>query len=228
MPRCRDIIEALGDAAYRVRRGLDRLTMRGRPPAAADAELAAGPGASRWTLLCDPRQLRERLRQRPALLVAGCAAALAAAGGIAWLSLSGERRPQAWFYDVGSGEVFVADAAAAPPVTAPSRAVLSDGSPGGVRAYLFACGACTRQSRFVGYLERLESATHRVVTGAAALPALDAAVSYDDFVERGVLVASPDAPHAWVSKASEEGAAIRDAAYGRCGEGVTVELCAAP
>jgi hypothetical protein len=65
-----------------------------------------------------------------------------------------------YFYDLGSDQVnpidrlFPADANEVPPIGAPSGKLMPDGTPAGVKAWVFSCGNCgDRASLFVGYLE---------------------------------------------------------------------------
>src|SRR5262245_56366786 len=64
------------------------------------------------------------------------------------------RQQETWFYDLGDGKLYTVSGSPIPPAAAPSKKTAPDGSPGGVRAHVFACGNCADASaRFVGYLE---------------------------------------------------------------------------
>ncbi len=60
---------------------------------------------------------------------------------------------KAWYYDLNTGKLFVAKGGLIPPIEAPSGP-LPDGSPAGVRAYVFTFAAEPNESdRFIGFLE---------------------------------------------------------------------------
>ncbi len=63
---------------------------------------------------------------------------------------------KAWFYDLNTGELFTAKSKLLPPTEAPSGP-LPDGTPAGVRAYVFYSNALndTDTEPFVGFLETL-------------------------------------------------------------------------
>lgn len=60
---------------------------------------------------------------------------------------------KAWFYDLNTGELFVARSEQIPPIEAPSGP-LPNGEPAGVRAYVFSFSNEPNESnRFIGFLE---------------------------------------------------------------------------
>ncbi|MBA7654868.1 hypothetical protein ES703_62761 [subsurface metagenome] len=60
---------------------------------------------------------------------------------------------KAWFYDLNTGELFVARSDAIPPIEAPSGP-LPNGQPAGVRAYVFSFSDEPNEfNRFIGFLE---------------------------------------------------------------------------
>ena len=62
---------------------------------------------------------------------------------------------KAWFYDLNTGELFVARSYKLPPIKAPSGP-LPNGEPAGVKAYVFSYAQEPNESeRFIGYLEKL-------------------------------------------------------------------------
>lgn len=137
--------------------------------------------------------------------------------------LSGNDRrglTKAYYFDIGTGEVFVASARFQPPIPAPSGSLLGDGAPAGVRAEMFACGDCGDPSaRFVGYLDRLSPDHHKAALNGE-VSALPDGVDFEGYLQDGWLVASPDRPEHWVKLTSDEGAIIVDAPHEKCGDTV--------
>lgn len=59
-----------------------------------------------------------------------------------------------YYYDLNTGKTFVGPSDKMPPIPAPSGPLEGMGGDAGVRAYVFACGDCSDESkRFVGWLE---------------------------------------------------------------------------
>src|SRR5262245_41115624 len=101
---------------------------------------------------------------------------------------------QAYFYDTAADKavaLFVASIDEQPPILGPSQKAGADGRGTAVRAYVFSCGACTEQDRFVGYLESMSI----TATPAKGPPNRGGAVG---------VIASPDTPTRWVSRSSPE------------------------
>jgi len=89
--------------------------------------------------------LREQIEKHPRVtaMVAGTVLMLT----ISWALLRETRQPGIYFYDTGSGTVYVAPAGTLPPTKAPSGSE-------GVLAIVLSCGDCAEESsRFVGYLQ---------------------------------------------------------------------------
>jgi hypothetical protein len=91
--------------------------------------------------------------------------AIAAASGmlllavIIWLLLPAKAPPQIvtiekeWYYDLNTGDLFIAPKGLEPPIPAPSGP-LPDGKPAGVRAYVLGFGYEPNEyERFIGFLE---------------------------------------------------------------------------
>ncbi len=81
---------------------------------------------------------------------------LAVIGGY-WLVIGGKHEPKpgagVWFYDLNTGQRFVADGKLGCPIDAPSGPA-PDGSQAGVRAYVYGCGTCDEMDKqFIAYLE---------------------------------------------------------------------------
>lgn len=65
-----------------------------------------------------------------------------------------EESKKSWYYDLNTGKLFVAKIDLVVPIEAPSGP-LPNGSPAGVRTYVFAYGYKANESeRFIGFLER--------------------------------------------------------------------------
>ena len=92
------------------------------------------------------------------LAAAGLIASNLASGGDTNVNAAGEvvAPTLAYFYDVGSGELFSGPGDEPGPIAAPSGATLENGSPGGVKALVYTCGACTPEEQFTSYLEILD------------------------------------------------------------------------
>lgn len=93
---------------------------------------------------------------RSKLIIAGVIAAAAAI--LLLLQAAPARHPGepsgAWYLDLNSQTLFTAPIASIPPVEAPSG-LLEDGSPAGVRAFVFACASCeSDDDRTIGYLQK--------------------------------------------------------------------------
>ena len=72
--------------------------------------------------------------------------------------------PDAWFYDLNTGQLFRAKSNGLPPIAAPSGP-LPNGEHAGVRAKVFACGDCSDPSnRFIGWLEKLTPEVKYAIT----------------------------------------------------------------
>ena len=68
-------------------------------------------------------------------------------------TLNIETYEKEWFYDLNTGELFVAKSGLAPPIDAPSGP-LPNGEPAGAKAYVFSYASEPNESdRFIGFLE---------------------------------------------------------------------------
>lgn len=114
----------------------------------------------------------------------------------------------AWYYVPATGDTFVGSVLDLAPIASP------DGEEA-VRAYYFACGACTEGNRFVGYYEKYPE--------AAKQKAKQAEESGDagsvDLVElTDARLVSSDG-QAWHSVLTDEGRAVLNALNDRCPQG---------
>lgn len=100
--------------------------------------------------------MNDGLKQRW-LIVAG--AVVIAIGGLMIVMNIGADAPRgisgrAYYYDLNTGELFVAEAGLAPPIDAPSGPLRgTDNHKAGVRAYVFTCGEDSKQDRYVAWIE---------------------------------------------------------------------------
>lgn len=156
--------------------------------------------------------------------------AAAAAGSVVVLSLivialqlrgpaSGEPVvTEVFFFDLGSGKLFVGRSDQVPPIDAPSGKL-------GVRAFLFTCGKCTPDEWFVGYLQMYGPQEKKLIERATArdfqAPTEDLAMALSE----GEKIGRPDGS-AWFAINSEQGRQLRDGIPLRCG-GIeaTVNTC---
>jgi hypothetical protein len=113
----------------------------------------------------------------------------------------------AYYWDLGSGELFIAPLAIAP-IEAPS------GAGQGVLAMVFSCGQCDERSRFVAWLEQHNEAARQMIqAGNRDDP------RYQEVVAAGHQIAAPPAPGTepqWIASQSPQAAAVMKAGTGRC------------
>ncbi len=179
---------------------------------------------------------REWLEQHRAAATAAVVVVLA--GSLGWLYYQsqpgGTRIPtKAYFYDLETGLPFEGPISQVPPVPAPSGKTV-DGSPVGVRAYVYTCSSCSKEAdRFIGYLETssedakvaaadLEKFENGQPTSTGAPGSLE---DYQRRIDEGHQVAKPDKPITWVTANSHEGALIVLARQSRCPDGKPATEC---
>jgi len=149
--------------------------------------------------------LRESMQNRPALWGGVAAVAI----GLAVVGMFPRSKPpaapqfgEAWFYDLGSGELF-AGKNALPPIDA------ATGAGQGVIAFIYACGACDPASWTLAYIQTFTPQAKAAMQGPSDTPEQMQAKQSASTV--GQLVAAPPAkgekPH-WVSSSSADGAAV--------------------
>ena len=129
------------------------------------------------------------------------------------------RIAQAWFYDLNTGDLFLAPADSEDPIRTTSGDF--EGHPAGVRAMVFSCGSCNKaDERFVGWLEMPDPGlSARQIDVAESLPGEDA--------PSGLLIRSEKGDQ-WYPFESVEAAAIMQAAQSVCREGEQLRPCMAP
>ena len=169
------------------------------------------------------RTISEYPRVAMALAAGGAALAL-------WLMFTGGRpaaRPHVqmdFFYDQNTGQLITLPAETQGPAATDSG--LYQGAPAAVRAHVFACGICTKEARFVGWLE--VSAAALEASGSTAPVSRGTSIASDDEEAEptDALVRRPgDA--VWVPLRSMEGRRVTDLA-GRCADLSELRRCVAP
>lgn len=146
-----------------------------------------------------------------------------------WLEFGkgGGRAPQnAYYYDPGTGQVFISSAGQHPPIETPT------GELNGVRAQIFACGDCPGNldgmslreiedaGAFVAYFEQYSTEAKAILEGYGG-GENNGSISYEEFMsaaEGGLLIQRPG-DTAWVNTFSTTASRILDTPTERC-EGV--------
>lgn len=114
-----------------------------------------------------------------------------------------------FFYDTATKALFVAEVDAIPPIAPPG----GGDSKAGVRAYVYSCGECTAEARFVGYVETYPD---DVVEQVRQMPdSVEAQDERDKLRAESRQVSSPDAIE-WVAKSSDEGKQVVEKAMTKC------------
>lgn len=141
-----------------------------------------------------------------------------------------EAAPQRiYFYDLGTGQLFADDAAALPPIAAPS------GAGNGVGAVVYACGACSEPQLRIGYLERMSDEGKQAHARLRELSAsgADTPSHLVELVDRERYVAPPPSPDEvqtpqWASLASPQGRQIVERFWTACGDNTRPIRCNPP
>jgi hypothetical protein len=162
-----------------------------------------------------------------ALILAGVVLAVTMRGGTAEPLQS----DQQYFLDLGTDTLYAVPAGVEPPQTPPSNHQEAEGRPGGVRAYVFTCGACTESEMFVGYIETYTPQTAKAM---AELKAKYPDVALEDLptgelqafsnVAGGKLWASRDLSTGWLPSNTPQAVQLRTEAITKCG-GTPVKPC---
>lgn len=188
--------------------------------------------------------LRNLLNRRQAILLPVLLAILFASVGVTVYPYL-RRGPRyegpatAFYYDLGDGQLFEGPIDRPPPIRPPSGATQSNGSPGGVRAYVFSCGECKdASSRFVGYL-LTQTPTETIASANPTIPSLprpyqpppafspQLALGFpgDPAGNATILVANPQDAAVWLDADSPETEALMRKVIARCGEGKVPMEC---
>ncbi len=128
-----------------------------------------------------------------------------------------------WFYDLGTDQLFSADADAVPPIQAPSG-IEVDGRPGGVRAKVFACGGCADPAdRFIGWLEQFTPEAQRAMIQNQTNPIETHRATPIAYMDQ-LLVRAVQGDR-WHRASSEEAAGLLGSPRQRCPDGVVLHAC---
>ncbi|MCX5659769.1 MAG: hypothetical protein NTW19_08620 [Planctomycetota bacterium] len=133
-----------------------------------------------------------------------------------------------WFYDLADGKLFVKSSTLVPPIAAPSGKVMPDGSPMGVRAYIFSCGSCTDpQARYIGMLERYSPDVQMILQKPPPDREGEPPTDLTAVAARGHFIAKPDKAGsvAWHDWASSEGRTILEESNHECSNGQLPSQC---
>jgi len=150
-----------------------------------------------------------------AAAVIGCLAALVAAAVILYVGMSGggggSGVGEAWYYDLQTGQPFVADASNVPPFT-------NEAGHPAVQAEVRVCG--DGDEPFIAYLTKYTDEAAELVRAQRAGEAGGETAEAGAKIEAGKLVASvvAGAEPRWVVANEEPGQAIYEAATERCGQ----------
>lgn len=198
-----------------------------------------------WTKLRDRfrppsgAEIRQAATRRR-LVLAGLLVLMSVLAVVAWIFLrpappiTTDAPHRAWFYDLSNGQLFVQMSTQIPPIPAPSGKAAPDGTPGGVRAYVFSCSPCTDvNARFIGWLERYAPDVQRILQNpppdVEGQPPTDltAVAARGHFIARPptAVEGKPPAPIEWVEDDSGEARQLREEANRDCGNGRLPNQC---
>lgn len=134
-----------------------------------------------------------------------------------------------YYYDLNTGDLFVADAGLIPPIDAPSGMLQGTTSTkAGVLAYVFTCGSCSPQDRYVAWIEmytpeaqqalseQISKKTHPLANRIGSAPAASL-----------VAQVNPAAPGdvKWLGLNSQKGSSIVRQSARRCPNGSAAIPC---
>lgn len=137
---------------------------------------------------------------------------VAIAGFILIRSNGGSEALGSWYYDLGTGELFVGPDSAIAPIEAES------GVNQGVRAYIYTCGDCSSEQRKLIYLSKMTEEAKQALSTSIAQPGVESEATR--IVDEGERVAmppqNPGAPVTWVAATSPQGRSIMAALRTMC------------
>ncbi|MDX1681627.1 MAG: hypothetical protein R3336_00775 [Phycisphaeraceae bacterium] len=184
------------------------------------------------------KNIRQWLNKNSALATVAMIAVLALAiGAIAWQMKGPSYAPvsvDTWFYDLKSGEVFVAKSDRTPPIKT-DNGPLANGMPAGVRALVFACGSCETGEQFIGWLqmELTDEQAQRLLaknddgSGPEGTESSNVDLTPEDrvFIRSGEVPVRPELVGKWVQKTSVLGTEIMETVLGHCGGASSPQPC---
>lgn len=160
------------------------------------------------------------------LAVLGLVAIIATGGLRAAGSVWAQPKPAAqtpgirsvYYYDLGNGAIYVAPSNSPTPMVAPTKKPGPNGTEGGVRAYVFACGTCDDPAtRFLGYIETIDPLSLAPPTLDGEAPAAPPPHTRH-VLALGRVIAKPEPDLRWISPTGEEGLALVYQLKKRCGD----------
>jgi len=230
-------IEKLGDSLFFLRDRFSRLRP-GRAGAASERVSMADRAKSiDWSVLKDRTKLLAAIRKHQlpiAIVLAVVVAAVLVPIAVKMLRNKPVAvEPMAYFYDLSTGKIFTRPITMAPPIAAPSGKLAPDGSLGGVRAHMMACGSCGGTDMQVVYLERFNPEIKAKLDAAIAkfgkpinqlsvAARRDLDISSDDAGEE---ISRVSTTPEWVRADSPEAELIVAEARNRCPEDAPPVVC---
>ena len=166
-------------------------------------------------------------KHSPIITVVSVVVLILASGWIVQEGLLQWRRsasvPDAWFYDLGTGQLFRAKGNLLPPIDAPSGP-LPNGESAGVRAKVFAFGDCADPSnRFIGWLEKLNPEVKYSIVHEGIGTWYDYSPTDIAYVD-GLLVRSVNGEY-WYKATSDAGRKLFQVPREKCPPGVVLHSC---
>lgn len=164
---------------------------------------------------------RNYLNNNPAVVTIIAIVVLLVCLAVIWSQLGGGRGyspiTEIYFYDLNTGELFIAEATAVAPIEAPSGDF--NGLPAGVRAHVYACDDCGDESdREVAFLQMTPMEVKQRVEQARASGNEDQMYEAEMVMETASLVRAPDGTN-WVPMLGEEGNEIMSRVGNMCVDG---------
>lgn len=230
-------IEKLGDSLFFLRDRFSRLRSGRGGDASERVSMADRAKSVDWSVFKDRRKLLTAIRKHQLPIAIVLAVAVAAVLVPITVKMLRNKptviEPMAYFYDLGSGNIFRRPIAMAPPIAAPSGKPAPDGSLGGVRAHMMACGSCGGTDMQLVYLERFNPEIKAKLDAAVAkfgkpLNQLSVAarreldISSDDAGEE---IARVSMTPEWVPADSPEAELIVAEARNRCPDDAPPVVC---
>jgi hypothetical protein len=175
------------------------------------------------------RSLREIINQNSAAATLAAVVVLVLAlGAIVMQLVGGPQIPRfdAYYYDLESDELFIAESGLYPPIEGPS------GDLRGVKAYVLTCGDCPsnlagmsveeieRTDAFIGWFEIYESEVKQALEAEEPDPDLD-----PEIFDRGPLAWRPGIDERPMPRESEAFMKIEQELFGRCPGDEFADIC---
>ena len=133
-------------------------------------------------------------------------------------SRSGPRDTQAYFYDLGSGKLFLDLSTSFPPIIAPSGSYMD--KPGGVRAFIYSCGECDSDysgmtveeleeaGAYIAFIEKYTAQVQERLTKMSSQPGMLPMEQLDHLYREGMEIKEPGDDR-WIKRFSAKGTQIQ-------------------